>query len=110
MPYYMHQWAYKDSQFRKFVTEPQNRAEIVRVAVEAFGGKLHQFFFTFGEYDGISISEFKDNETALACLMAIVGQGALAVMRSTVLLTPEEAERAMGSAREKLRGPEPNGR
>jgi|SRR6516225_7927774 uncharacterized protein with GYD domain len=98
MPYFMHQWVYKDVEMRKMATCVRNRAEIVRVATRAFGGALHSFFFTFGEYDGISITEFPDKETAMACLMSVVGQGGLMRVRTTVLLTPEEGQEAMQKA------------
>lgn len=98
MPYFLHQWRYKSDQIRAMVTHPQQRAEVVRLAIEAYGGTLHQFFFTFGTYDGLSISEFPDNETALACVMSIVGQGGLQMLETTVLITPEEGERSMRQA------------
>lgn len=98
MALYMHQWVYKDTQVKKMVLEPQDRAHIVRVATEAFGGTLHSFFFSFGEFDGMSISEFEDNETALACLMSIFGEGRLQSVKTTVLLTSEAAQSAMRKA------------
>jgi uncharacterized protein with GYD domain len=98
MPYYLHQWTYKDEQIRAMITKPQNRADVVRVATEAYGGKLHHFFFSFGEYDGVSISEFPDNVTAMACLMSIFGEGRLASIKTTALLTAEESQEAMRRA------------
>ena len=95
MPFYMHQWRYKDPQVRAMITHPQNREEIVRVATEAFGGKLHSFFLCFGEYDGICISEFPDQKTTLACMMSVLGQGGLIDMTTTPLLTMEESKEAM---------------
>lgn len=105
MPYYLHQFSYKDREIRDMVTKPHDRAEVVRVAIEAFRGKLHQFYFTLGEYDGLSISEFPDNETALACVMSIAGQGGLAILRTTALVTTQETERAMKKAHKLLAPP-----
>jgi uncharacterized protein with GYD domain len=99
MPHYLHQWTYKDREVRAMVTAPQDREDVVRVAVEAFGGKLHGFYFCFGEHDGACISEFPDNETALACLMSIFGQGGLATLKTTPLMTQEESRGAMERAR-----------
>lgn len=98
MPLYMHQWVYKDAQVKRLVLEPQDRANVVRLATQAFGGTLHQFFFTFGEFDGMSISEFTDNETALACVMSIVGEGGLQSVKTTVLFSSEAAQNAMQKA------------
>ena len=98
MPLYMHQWVYKDAQVKRMVLEPQDRSNIVGLATKAFGGTLHHFFFTFGEFDGMSISEFADNETALACVMSIVGEGGLQSVKTTVLVTSETAQNAMQKA------------
>ena len=95
MPFFMHQWTYKDAQVKAMVQRPQDRAETVRDAVEVFGGKLHSFFFCFGDYDGMCITEFPDNKTALASLMSIIGPGGLSALRTTVLVTQEEAKAAM---------------
>ena len=100
MPHYLHQWLYKDREVRAMATKPQDREEVVRVAVEAFDGKLHGLYFCFGEYDGLCVTEFPDNETALACLMSIVGHGALVTLKTTPLMTPEEGRGAMERARE----------
>jgi uncharacterized protein with GYD domain len=105
MPYFLHQWNYKDAQVHKMVTEPQDRAEIVRIATEAFGGTLHQFFFCLGEFDGVSISEFPDNETALACVMSIFAEGRLESIETTVLFTSEQSQLAMQKARDVIQSP-----
>jgi uncharacterized protein with GYD domain len=98
MPYFMHQWSYKDEQIRKTILENSDRSEVVRVAIEAFGGTLHSFFYCFGKYDGIAISEFKDDETAFAALLAVVGQGRVRNVQTTLLFSPEEGLRAMRHA------------
>ena len=98
MPFYLHQWIYKDSTVREMVVQPQNREEIVRVASEAFKGRLLNFYLSLGEYDGVCISEFPDNETAMACLMLVLGQGAVERIKTTPLLTQEEARAAMERA------------
>ena len=55
-------------------------------------------FATCVQYDGVAISEFPDNETALACLMSIFGQGGLHKIKTPVLITPEEGQGAMAKA------------
>lgn len=49
---------YKHPAIKAMVDTPQDRPAELRKAIEAFGGRLHQFFFAFGEYDGVSIVEF----------------------------------------------------
>lgn len=98
MPFYLHQWSYKDPAVRAMVTKPQNRDEIVALAAKAFGGRLHGFFFCFGDYDALCITEFPDNRTAMACVLSVVGQGGLACLKTTALVTQEEARNAMSDA------------
>ena len=40
------------------IEAPQDRSAELRKAVEFFHGRMHQFFFSFGEYDGLSVVEF----------------------------------------------------
>jgi uncharacterized protein with GYD domain len=95
MHFYLLQWSYKDPEIRAMVTKPQDREEIVRLVTEAFGGRLHSFFLCFGEFDGVAIVEFPDNQTALASMMAIVAKGGLVTIKTTPLLTSQESKEAM---------------
>lgn len=103
MPFYLSQWNYKDTTFRQMILEEQNRQEVVRVAIEAFNGRLLNFFYCFGEYDGMCIAEFSDNETAHVCLMTVLGQGNVLRVRTTPLLTQEDVSRSTQKAHHALR-------
>jgi uncharacterized protein with GYD domain len=98
MPMFLHQWGYKDESVRAMVVEREDREEVVRLATEAFGGTLHHFYYCFGDYDGCAISEFADTETALACVMAVFGQGRVRSVKTTLLFTPDQGARAIGRA------------
>lgn len=97
MPHYMTRWKYSNEQLRAMVAEPQDREAVARKMVEAHGGKLHSFFFSFGDYDGVAIIEAPDNETAAAALMAL-GAAGISGLTTTVLLTSQEAQSAMQKA------------
>ena len=98
MPYYLFQWKYKDASIKAMIETPQDRPAELRKAVEAFGGRVHQFFFAFGDYDGVSIVEFPDNESCAACSVMLTGAGANAVLQTTALLTANEGQAAMFQA------------
>jgi uncharacterized protein with GYD domain len=104
MPIYMHQWNYKDQQIQRMLDDVEeiDRAELVRTATEAFGGTLLNFYYCFGEFDGMAISEFPDEITALACVMSIYGQGRINAVRTTQLFQPDAGERAIRYAQEVL--------
>ena len=99
MPYFLFQWTYKDPAVKAMLESPQDRPEELRKAVEGFGGKLHQFFYAFGEYDGIAITEFPNNESCAACSLMLSGAGGATALRTTVLLSAEEGQGAMRKAR-----------
>jgi uncharacterized protein with GYD domain len=46
------------------------------VYIESVGGKLHGFWYAFGEYDGYSLWEAPDNVAMAAVALAISGGGA----------------------------------
>ncbi len=98
MAYYLYQWTYKDLAIKAMRESPQDRPAQLRKAVEAFNGKLHQFFYALGQYDGIAIVEFADNESCAACSLTLTGAGANAALTTTVLLSPDEGYRAMQKA------------
>lgn len=100
MAYYMTRFRYAPNQMRALVDTPQDRAAEVRKSIERFGGKVHQFFFAFGEYDGVLISEFESAEKGTAFLMTVAASGAVSALETTVLITPEAAMTAMKMAGE----------
>ena len=98
MANYLFQWTYKDPQIKGMVETTQDRPGELSKAVQGFGGRVLQFFFAFGEADGIALVEFPDNESCLACCLTLNAAGANASFRTTVLLTPQEAANAMRRA------------
>ena len=98
MSYYMYQASYTDSTWAAKVSNPQNRLDTVRPAVENLGGKLETAFYCFGEYDIIFICTFPDNISARAISMAAFSGGMLTGVKVTPLLTIEEAITGMKMA------------
>jgi uncharacterized protein with GYD domain len=103
MPHYLFQWTYSNASIKAMVADPHDREAEVRKAVEAFGGKLHQFFYAFGEFDGIAIVEFPDNGSCSACSLTL-GSGGAAQLWTTVLMTMEEGWQAMRKANQATTG------
>ncbi len=68
-----------------------------RTAVEALcrslGGTLESFYVAFGETDIYAIVDLPDNVSAAAASLTIASSGAV-TLRTTVLLTTEEADAA----------------
>ncbi len=79
-------------------TNPQDREAVLRGLIEKMGGKLLGFYYCFGEYDGIIISEHTDETTALAACIAAIAPGHIKAVRTTVLFTMQDTMEAARKA------------
>ena len=69
------------------------RRDAVSKMVADLGGQVESFYFAFGEEDAYVTVELPDNVSAAAIGMA-VGASGMASVKTVVLLTPEEVDRA----------------
>ena len=69
------------------------RREAVKSAVEGVGGSLESFYFGFGDSDAYVTVDLPDNQAATAVALTVNASGG-AVVKTTVLLTPEEVDAA----------------
>lgn len=98
MPMYLWQASYTGDGAKGLQKEGGTRRRAaVQQMVEKAGGKLHAFYFAFGETDVWGISEFPDQTTAIGLSLAVNASGAVA-FRSTLLITPEEMDAAIKKA------------
>lgn len=100
MAFYMLQISYSSDSIKAMTATPQDRAAEGAKLVEAMGGKMLQFFFTFGEYDVVAIAELPDNAAMAACSMAVSAAGTVSAIKTTPLLSMDEAMEAMKKAGE----------
>ena len=98
MATYLSQVAYTQEAWKTLIENPQNRLEAVRPAIEKLGGKLIQGWFSFGDYDIISIIEMPDNVSAAAIAIAFAGGGACKAVKTTPLLSTAEGIEALKKA------------
>lgn len=69
------------------------RRAAVGKMVEALGGKLEAFYYAFGDVDAYVVADLPDSVTAAAIALA-VDQGGGATVKTVVLMTPEEMDKA----------------
>jgi uncharacterized protein with GYD domain len=98
MAYYMIQAAFTPESWAKLVKNPQDRREAIRPMIEKLDGRLEGYWFGFGEYDAIVIAQVPDNVSAAALSLAAAAGGALKAIKTTPLMTMEEAMQAMRKA------------
>jgi len=95
MPLYLTRFSYTPETWARLAKNPEDRREAARTYIESVGGKLHGFWYAFGEYDAYNLWEAPDNVSMAAVAIAIGGGGALSKFETTPLLTVEETLEAL---------------
>jgi uncharacterized protein with GYD domain len=98
MPFYLTKFSYTPDTWARLIANPEDRRKAAQEYIELVGGKLHGFWYAFGEQDGYNLWEAPDNVSMAAVALAIGGGGALSSAETTVLLTVEETMEALRKA------------
>ncbi len=98
MAVYMTQFAYTPEAWAALAKNPADRSVAIGALVEKMGGRMLSFYYTFGEYDGVLISEAPDEASIMAVLIAAVSPGHLKATKTTPLVTVEQSMEAMRKA------------
>ena len=117
MAYYLLRAKYAQDSMNALVQRPEDRMLTTTRLLKEVGGRLHYYFFSFGEYDIVLLFELPDNVSAAALAMTLSAAGTVTATETIPLLTMEDAIDAMNRAREASgiyvhpgRGPEGRGR
>jgi uncharacterized protein with GYD domain len=98
MPFYLTRFSYAPATWAMLIKNPEDRRTAAKEYIEAVGGKLHGFWYAFGDHDGYTLWEAPDNVAMAATALVIGAGGALSSIQTTVLLTVEETLAAMQKA------------
>ena len=98
MPLYLTKFSYTPETWARMIDNPEDRRKAAQEYIESVGGKLHGFWYAFGEHDGYTLWEAPDNVSMAAVALAIGSRGALSSFDTTVLLTVEETLDALSKA------------
>jgi len=98
MPMYLTRFSYTPETWARLVKNPEDRRAAAKQYIESIGGKLHGFWYAFGEHDGYNLWEAPDNVSMAAAAIAIGSGGALSSIQTTVLMTVEETVAALQKA------------
>ena len=95
MPKYLFQANYVGEGIKGLVKEGgTGRRSAVEKAAQSVGGKLEGFYYAFGDVDAYVICDLPDNAAATSMALAVNGSGT-AVVKTSVLMTPEEVDMAV---------------
>lgn len=99
MALFLTRFSYTPETWARLRQNPEDRREAARQYIESVGGKLHGFWYAFGEFDGYTLWDAPDNVSMAAVAIALGGGGALSKSETTVLLSVEETLDALSRAR-----------
>jgi uncharacterized protein with GYD domain len=98
VPLYLTRFSYTAETWARLIANPEDRRTAAQSYIESVGGRLHGFWYAFGNYDGYTLWEAPDNVSMAAVALALSGGGALSAVETTVLLTVDETMDAMRKA------------
>lgn len=94
MPKYLFQATYTPTGMKGVLTEGgTSRQNMIEKMMQSMGGTMEAFYFGFGSDDVFILADFPSNIEAVSVGMNVTATGA-ANVKTTVLLTPEEIDRA----------------
>jgi len=94
----MIQFSYKSETVGNLLKNPEDRSTAVGNLIKQLGGKMLGFYYSYGEYDGLVIADMPDQTSGLATTMVSFAGGGTAQIKTTILITVEEAMAAMKKA------------
>ena len=94
---YMIQISFSTKSVQGLVAKPQNRKTQANAVVKQLGGKLVDYYFTFGDWDGVVIADLKNDVDAMSVALMIGASGAGST-KITGLHSMADAMKAMRKA------------
>ena len=110
MAYYLLRAKYAQDAMNALVERPEDRMVTTTKLLKGIGGRLHYYFFCFGEFDIVLLFELPDNVSAAALSMVLSSAGSVTETETTALMTMEEAIAAMRIASDATGVYQPPGR
>ena len=98
MPLYLTRFSYTPETWARLIKKPEDRRAAAQQYIESVGGKMHGFWYAFGDDDAYTLWEAPDNVSMAAVALAISAGGAVSSFQTTALLTVEETLAALQKA------------
>ena len=98
MASFLVQVSYTPEALSALIAKPQNRMAVVKKAVENLGGKFVGSWMSFGDYDLVMLLEMPNNVSAAALALSAAAGGSLKSIKTTPLLSIDQAQSALRKA------------
>jgi uncharacterized protein with GYD domain len=95
MAMYLTKFSHTPETWAKLLANPEDRRTVLSPVFDAMGGKLHGYWYAFGDDDGFVLFEAPDDVTAGSLLVRVASTGAFTKVSTTKLLTVDEALEVM---------------
>ncbi len=107
MTIYITQGRYTQQAIAGMIDKPEDRGVAVSALVKAVGGKLLDYYVTFGRHDFMVIMESSRDRSetdTMAALLAAAASGGITQLETTVAVRPKDAMKAMRGAKKLIKG------
>ena len=95
MPKYLVQNSYTPEGMAGLIAEGgSSRRDAAEALVESLGGTVESFYYATGESDVVLVVDLPDNASLVTAVATVAASGAMAGAKTTLLITPEEVDRA----------------
>jgi uncharacterized protein with GYD domain len=98
MASFLVQVSYTPEALSALIAKPQNRMAVVKKTVENLGGTFTGSWMSFGDYDLVILLDMPNNVSAAALAMAAAAGGSVKSIKTTPLLSIEQALSALKKA------------
>jgi uncharacterized protein with GYD domain len=98
VPIFITQGRYTREAVKGMIIKPEDRADSVSRLFAKAGGRLLNYYVTFGEYDFLVIAEVASETQMAAVLMAVGSGGGVTNLRTMLAMTSVEAKGAFAAA------------
>jgi uncharacterized protein with GYD domain len=98
MASFLVQASYTSEALASLMKNPENRTEVVKKVAKKLGGKLSASWLSFGEYDLVMMVEMPDNISIASFAIAAAAGGSLKSVKTTPLLSVDDAMAAVKKA------------
>ena len=100
MPQYLIEAKYTDAAWAAMAANPQDRSKLLDAVLGKLGGRVDHFWFSVDDFDAFVIVELPDNISAAAVQFAGLAGGGFKSLKTTPLLSVQDAMAAMKKAGE----------
>ena len=99
MASFLVQVSYTPEALSALIAKPQDRMAVVKKSVQNLGGTFGGSWMSFGDYDLVMLLEMPNNVSAAALALAAAAGGSLKSIKTTPLLTIDQALSALKKAK-----------